>query len=178
MRTLLASISDSDRWLQARVRRWRCPAWLLPGLQLVSALGNGVVWPLGLLALRPAFSSVRASALLLLAALTANALVLVFKSACRRPRPAAYEPNPLLMGAPQIVVRLDRYSFPSGHVANAFAVATVIGLAAAPTAPAFSALALAVAAARVALGQHYPSDVVAGACLGSGAAWAAALAFR
>ena len=138
MRVVLASITDSDLWLLARVRRWRCPGWLLPGLQIVSALGNGVVWPLGLLALGLASSSVRASGLLLLAALLANALVLVFKSAFRRPRPSAYEANPLLTGVPPLVLRLDRYSFPSGHVTNAFAVATVVGLAGAPSAPALS----------------------------------------
>jgi undecaprenyl-diphosphatase len=61
-------------------------------------------------------------------------------------------------------------SFPSGHAASAAAFTTVVVLempwAAVPLVP----LAVAVAASRVVIGVHYPSDVVAGAAVGVAAA--------
>lgn len=67
----------------------------------------------------------------------------------------------------------DDTSFPSGHAASAFALATVIarhtqrrGM----TLLAYS-LAASVAAARVAENVHWTSDVVAGALLGTGFGW-------
>lgn len=62
----------------------------------------------------------------------------------------------------------DPHSFPSGHAARAFLLAVV----AAALAPAWLALTLwiwapLVALARVAMGVHYLSDVIAGAILGT-----------
>lgn len=61
---------------------------------------------------------------------------------------------------------LDRYSFPSGHTLHAACLTVLIAdfepLLTAVTAP----FAVLVAASRVILGLHYPSDVVAGACIG------------
>ena len=61
---------------------------------------------------------------------------------------------------------LDRYSFPSGHTLHAVCFTTVLAL----TLPALAILilpfTLAVAASRVVLGLHYPSDVLAGAFIG------------
>ena len=57
-------------------------------------------------------------------------------------------------------------SFPSGHAAAAAAFATVVALELPWTAIPLAPLAAAVAASRVVIGVHYPSDVVAGAALG------------
>jgi undecaprenyl-diphosphatase len=62
----------------------------------------------------------------------------------------------------------DPHSFPSGHAARAFLIAVV----ATPLAPAWLVILLwiwapLVSLARVAMGVHYLSDVVAGAILGS-----------
>jgi undecaprenyl-diphosphatase len=62
----------------------------------------------------------------------------------------------------------DPHSFPSGHAARAFLIAVV----ATPLAPAWLVILLwiwapLVSLARVAMGVHYLSDVVAGALLGS-----------
>ena len=69
-------------------------------------------------------------------------------------------------------------SFPSGHAAGSFAFALfVAGLK--PRAAIFLVpLACLIALSRVALGVHYPSDVVAGAVLGSTFGWAAARIYR
>lgn len=63
------------------------------------------------------------------------------------------------------------HSFPSGHAAAAFGLAVLIALRFPKAAlPALFAASL-VAVARVYLGSHYPSDVVAGAVLGGAGTW-------
>jgi undecaprenyl-diphosphatase len=65
---------------------------------------------------------------------------------------------------------LDRYSFPSGHTLHAVSF-TVLACYSFPALAwlciPFAAL---VAASRVVLGLHYPSDVLAGAGIGAGLA--------
>jgi undecaprenyl-diphosphatase len=61
-------------------------------------------------------------------------------------------------------------SFPSGHSASAAAFATAASLEMPALAVPLGVLAAAVVVSRVATGAHYPSDVVAGAAVGVGAA--------
>lgn len=64
-------------------------------------------------------------------------------------------------------------SFPSGHTTSAFASATSLSLACRKwyiVVPAYT-WASTVAYSRLHLGVHYPSDVLAGAIIGSGSAW-------
>jgi undecaprenyl-diphosphatase len=61
---------------------------------------------------------------------------------------------------------LDRYSFPSGHTLHAVSF-TMLACAHYPwLLPVLLPLAFAMAASRVVLGLHYPSDVLAGAAIG------------
>lgn len=78
----------------------------------------------------------------------------------RRKRPVL-ENLPPLGGAPSSL------SFPSAHATSSFACATAMTRIA-PEAAILFVLAAAIAACRPYLGMHYPSDVLAGALLGTG----------
>jgi membrane-associated phospholipid phosphatase len=79
------------------------------------------------------------------------------KLAVRRPRPQLPELPPLIPTPTQL-------SFPSAHAATSFAAARAFaGLL--PARP-LRIAAVAMAASRLYLGVHYPSDIVAGAMLG------------
>ena len=104
-------------------------------------------------------------------AAVATGATYAFKGTIRRPRPyrtlegvtlRAEEHNP----------DVDPFSFPSGHAAFAFALATSTTLSYPHwyvLVPAY-AWASATAVARVWHGVHYPSDILAGAALGAGSA--------
>ena len=90
--------------------------------------------------------------------------------------------RPVLYGAPDPVAAADRdnrRSLPSGHASLAFAAATTYVMIAerehlphgTRNAILLYAGALGVAALRVAAGQHFPTDVAAGAALGTGLGW-------
>ena len=57
-------------------------------------------------------------------------------------------------------------SFPSGHTARAFAVATLVSVRMGRKYVPLLALAIGVALSRIIIGVHFPSDVVGGALLG------------
>ncbi len=80
------------------------------------------------------------------------------KVAIRRRRPE-------LEGLPPLTPTVSRLSFPSAHATTSFAAArSFAGLA---PAPALYGAAVAFALSRPYLGVHYPSDVLAGAGLGT-----------
>jgi membrane-associated phospholipid phosphatase len=83
----------------------------------------------------------------------------VVKLIVRRPRPVL-EGLPPLGGAPSSL------SFPSAHATASFACATAMTRIA-PEAAILFGLAAAIAACRPYLGMHYPSDVLAGAVIGT-----------
>lgn len=92
-----------------------------------------------------------------LALVFTSLLVVVVKRAVKRTRPAVDI---------QGVVPPDRFSFPSGHTAAAFALAIAMFGAAPWLAPILLLLAIGVGYGRMYLGVHYPLDVAAGAALG------------
>ena len=68
-------------------------------------------------------------------------------------------------------------SFPSGHTTTVFAALAALTLLWPRLGPAFLIVALPVAASRIVVGAHYPSDVFGGACLGLASALAVARIF-
>ena len=91
-----------------------------------------------------------------------------------RPRP--YEAHP--GDAHLLIAPSPDPSFPSDHATGAFAIAIAILLHHRRAGWIALALAALIAVSRVMLGTHYPSDVLAGACIGAGVAvllWASPL---
>jgi undecaprenyl-diphosphatase len=68
-------------------------------------------------------------------------------------------------------------SFPSGHTTTIVAAAASLSFFIPRWSPLFFGLALPVAASRLIIGAHYPSDVLGGVFLGLGSAWAVARVF-
>lgn len=77
--------------------------------------------------------------------------------------------RPELQGLPPLASTPTRLSFPSAHTATAFAGAISYSRLGLPALP-LRGLAGATALSRLYLGLHYPSDVLAGAALGSAVA--------
>lgn len=74
-------------------------------------------------------------------------------------------PRPQLEGLPQLTKTPTQLSFPSSHATSSFAAVQALqGLI--PTSITVP-LATSLAASRLALGVHYPSDIVAGVALGT-----------
>jgi membrane-associated phospholipid phosphatase len=93
----------------------------------------------------------------------AYALNFAVKLAVRRRRPQ-------LPGLAPLAPTITGLSFPSAHATTSFAAARAFS-AVAPAGPLYAA-AVALAGSRPYLGLHYPSDVVAGALLGTAVAQA------
>jgi undecaprenyl-diphosphatase len=77
--------------------------------------------------------------------------------------------RPHLAGLPPLTGTPTQLSFPSAHATTSFAAARLYAQRGLPAMP-LRALACALAASRLYLGVHHPSDVLAGALLGDGIA--------
>ncbi|WP_035844235.1 phosphatase PAP2 family protein [Kitasatospora azatica] len=99
-----------------------------------------------------------------LASFTAN---LVGKRLARRPRP---DREASRVPVNRHVPMPTSPSFPSGHTASAFALATAVGTVLPVATAPLGLLACAVGYSRIHTGVHYPGDIVAGAVLGSSCA--------
>jgi membrane-associated phospholipid phosphatase len=75
--------------------------------------------------------------------------------------------RPELEGLPALSPVVSRLSFPSAHATTSFAAAAAYSRALPLAAPLFYGTAGALALSRPYLGVHYPSDVAAGATLGT-----------
>jgi undecaprenyl-diphosphatase len=162
MNAVLAYVSDSDSRVFGRLQGWTPPRWFRAWMILATRAADG--WIYGALAPALALQGGRGQRVLAAgctAAGLANLLLVVVKRRVRRPRPCELAPHLRFAVQPP-----DRWSFPSGHTLNAFAVGTVVALAFPVSAPLVLLLSVSVAISRVVLGMHFVSDVVAGSLLG------------
>lgn len=158
-----------ERWVD-RDRRWatachRIASWPLVVLALVlaSRLGDGPPW-YALIALLPLVGGPTgtACALQMLGVGLLNlAIYRYIKRRTCRPRPFVSCP-----GIRACTDALDDFSFPSGHTLHAVAFSIVLGYHYPWAAWIVGPFALLVAASRMVLGLHYPSDVAVGAAIG------------
>lgn len=164
MRALLERLSSHD--LAVCLRCNRRAEWLPTQqfYQVVSRLGDGIFWYL-LMMLMPALFGTQGLTIalhMLLSAGLSLAIYKLLKQGTGRARPCDRHPA-IRRHAPA----LDRYSFPSGHTMHAVGFTVVV----ASHLPALGLLllpfTLLVALSRMVLGLHYPSDVLAGAAIGT-----------
>ena len=133
----------------------------------VSRLGDGVFWYTLLLLLPVVYgeAGLMPALRMALVGFTGLALYKYLKSRLVRERPYIS-----LAGIVAGTKALDRYSFPSGHTLHAVSFSTLTTVSFPELAVLVIPFAALVAASRVVLGLHYPSDVLAGATIGAGLA--------
>ena len=159
--TLIRSLLEMDSRLSAQLRVAERPGWLRRVAIFLAHSGDSWFWGVGLLAvwlLGDAEWKYRA-VLLVFAIAVCAAMVQGIKWLVRRKRPEGEWGR--------IYRKADPHSFPSGHAARAVML-SVLGVALGPL---WFAIVLAiwgplVAVARVVMGVHYLSDILAGAALG------------
>lgn len=132
--------------------------------QVASRLGDGIIWYVLMLALPLIYGhqALRPAVVMAFTGALGVAVYKLLKRACVRERPfiahATIDPA---------MPPLDRYSFPSGHTLHAVSFALQASVHFPQLAWVLIPLALTIAASRVVLGLHYPTDVLAGAILGA-----------
>lgn len=132
--------------------------------RIASRLGDGIVWYV-LIVLLPILYGAAALKPAIVMALTGALGVVLYtllKRVFVRERPFITHAAIALKGAP-----LDRYSFPSGHTLHAVSFAWQLTAHFPELGWVVVPLAGLIAASRVVLGLHYPSDVLAGAAIGA-----------
>lgn len=90
----------------------------------------------------------------------------ILKNSCQRRRPPEAIPS-----FNSVIKASDRFSFPSGHTCGAFLLAAIVTLHYPALAVPMYLWAGSVGVSRVVLGVHFPTDILAGALLGSAIAW-------
>ncbi|MCX4704749.1 bifunctional phosphatase PAP2/diacylglycerol kinase family protein [Streptomyces sp. NBC_01373] len=150
-------------------QHWPAAEPVLP--RLSRSANHGVLWFATAAAMaasrtpRARRAAARGLASLSLASLAINTFG---KRSVRRPRPVL-DPVPLVR---QLKRQPITTSFPSGHSASAAAFAAGVALESPSWGAVVAPVAFSVAMSRVYTGVHFPSDVLAGATLGVGAAFA------
>ena len=162
-----AAIARLQRWDELLCVRFNRGAQQRPvvlAFQAVSWLGNGLFWYALMLALLVADAHGAAMPVLHMAFVGAvcTCCYKMVKRTTVRSRP--YQVNPLVSANAAV---LDRFSFPSGHTLHAIAFTLVACFYYPALWVLLVPFTLLTAVSRVALGLHYPSDVIAGAALGA-----------
>ncbi len=160
---LLQRAIEFESSICTRVNRVCRRKWLKMFFSAISHLGDGILW-YALTLVLPLVYGYDAIAVSLRMAITGILGLIVYKIIKRhteRPRPYSVLKDIKLGTAP-----LDKYSFPSGHTLHAFSFSLICIQYYPQTAWFLIPASLLIALSRVALGLHYPTDVLAGAALG------------
>lgn len=130
----------------------------------INYLGNGWIYLLAAIGIMGWYglSSWQALGIATLAAALTHSVYPLIKRRLARLRPCDYDPSLNLS-----IKVMDKYSFPSGHVMTATSVGIPLGLSFPELIPVIVTIATLIGWARLSLGHHYPSDLVAGAALGA-----------
>lgn len=132
--------------------------------RVISRLGDGVFWyalMVGILIIEGT-EGIFPVMHMLLAGLVGTVLYKWLKGKTLRPRPYEVHQDVWLTGKP-----LDKFSFPSGHTLHAV-IFCLVALSYYPElAVIIIPFTVMVGLSRIVLGLHYPSDVLAGALIGS-----------
>ena len=160
----IAYFNDVEGNLCLHINRLSHKAWIRRFFSLISKLGDGGFWALMALAMYLLRGS-QALPLIAQMAATGSVGVILYKllkNRLVRERPYVNHHDILCGTAP-----LDKYSFPSGHTLHAVSF-TILLWSFEPLLLVIAApFAILVAASRVILGLHYPSDVIVGAAIGA-----------
>lgn len=162
--TLMARIDAAEYGLCRRLNRgasMRVPCLVM---RVASRLGDGIAWYALILALPLLYGAAALRPAIVMAATGALGVLLyaLLKRVFVRERPFITHAAIRRGAAP-----LDRYSFPSGHTLHAVSFAWQASAHFPELTLVLLPLAALIAASRVVLGLHYPSDVLAGAGLGA-----------
>lgn len=132
-------------------------------MAFISHIGNGYLYPI--VGIFVSIIDFAATKMLFPVALTSFAIELsiygVVKLKFRRTRPCN-----LIEGVRNLTKMQDRFSFPSGHAAAAFLMATVLRYYYPPLTIPLYLIASAIGISRIYNGLHFPSDVLVGGILG------------
>jgi len=135
-------------------------AWIMPR---ISHTGNGYYYPL--LPLLMYFFSPHKALDFLMAGIIAFMFELpahlIIKNLVKRDRPCE-----VLANVNRRITPSDQFSFPSGHTAAAFAIATLVSIQFPILVAPMITWALLVGFSRIYLGVHYPTDILAGIVIG------------
>ena len=131
---------------------------------VISRLGDGLFWYCLMLCLPLVYGTqaIYVSLLMVIVAIINLLIYKLIKRITERERPCAVNNQIRLGTAP-----LDHYSFPSGHTLHAVAFTIIVTFYYPHLAWVLIPFASLVAASRVILGLHYPTDVAAGAVIGT-----------
>ena len=160
----LCRINRWDRIWCLRFNQAGRRAWVRTTFGAVSRLGDGAFWYGLMLALLVSrgWQAVIPVAHMLAVGIVCLAVYKWLKGKTLRPRPFELNREIFLGAAP-----LDQFSFPSGHTLHAFAFSIVVLAYYPALAWLVAPFTLLVAASRLVLGLHYPTDVLAGAMIGA-----------